>query len=390
MQHMDTGGAQLSGLSLPDCDRSGRYRPKQCKGSKCNCVDPEGNTVEGYERNLWDAQDMHCGCVRLKYEVNLSGQAGTRVTCNELGNFHSHQCTGSVCYCVDHLTGERKPGAEDVHVSESERLEQLCAPLGANHRCWDEAQRREASGLVGAAAPACDIYGQYSPKQCQGSQCLCVDPNNKPLEGYTAHVTSATQMHCNCARREWELRRQRLLGRSVRCDRLGNYQPQQCTGSDCYEVDTVTGSRLAAGRSEPLLGADRPCDDAFRRLAGTGRQPKCDRNGRYAARQCHGGACFCAAPDGSQLEQYQSRAEDGATCHCARREFEVQRSHTRGLTVRCDARGDYELRQCLGSQCHCVEAATGQRRHDVAPRHVAELAQLDCRAPGGAGGAGGY
>ena len=51
-----------------------------------------------------------------------------------------------------------------------------------------------------------------------------------------AHVSRATEMHCQCAREQWEIRQKQLLGKSVRCDQLGNYEPQQCTGSDCYQV----------------------------------------------------------------------------------------------------------------------------------------------------------
>ena len=65
---------------------------------------------------------------------------------------------------------------------------------------------------------------------------------------------------------------------------------------------------------------------------------------------------------------------------CARREYELRANSVNGLSVRCDERGDYSPVQCLGSQCHCVERATGHWRQDVASQHVADIAKLNCGA----------
>ena len=67
---------------------------------------------------------------------------------------------------------------------------------------------------------------------------------------------------------------------------------------------------------------------------------------------------------------------------CARREYELRTNSVRGLTVRCDSGGDYEPVQCLGSQCHCVEPATGHWRRHVPGQHVADIEKLNCGAPG--------
>ena len=84
----------------------------------------------------------------------------------------------------------------------------------------------------------------------QGSQCFCVGPANEPLEGYTTPVSRSAGMHCRCAREEWQLRKQRLPGRSVRCDQLGNYHPQQCTGSSCYQVCAERRPEAGVGRGK--------------------------------------------------------------------------------------------------------------------------------------------
>lgn len=380
MQHMDHG--QNDGSSLPECDRSGKYLPKQCQGSQCRCVDPEGNTIENFVNNIWDGADMNCQCARRRYELSLGGRLGTSAVCNELGNFETHQCTGSQCICVNHATGERLPDTESVHVSKLSELERSCPRQGANHPCWDERQRSAAQHAgtppLGYSPPECDIYGQYANRQCKGSQCLCVTSRNEQIELYTAPISRSAEMHCQCARREYELHKHRLLGHSVRCDELGNFQPQQCTGSSCYQVDTETGRRVEqpAGEQQRL---PRTCDDKARRLTGTDRQPACERDGTFSARQCHRGSCYCVDPAGDLLE-YRSRTQEGATCHCARREYELKANSVRGMSVRCDVRGDYEPVQCLGSECHCVDRATGHWRRELPSQHVGDIEKLNCGA----------
>ena len=49
LERQQGGGPGLLGAALPDCDRLGRYRPKQCRGSKCYCVTPEGRRLEQYQ-----------------------------------------------------------------------------------------------------------------------------------------------------------------------------------------------------------------------------------------------------------------------------------------------------------------------------------------------------
>ena len=67
---------------------------------------------------------------------------------------------------------------------------------------------------------------------------------------------------------------------------------------------------------------------------------------------------------------------------CARREYQLLANSVRGMSVRCDERGDYAPVQCLGSQCHCVERATGHWRRDVPSQHVADIEKLSCGAAG--------
>ena len=84
-------------------------------------------------------------------------------------------------------------------------------------------------------------------------------------------------------------------------------------------MNTETGQRVqqqqqqqhSAGQQQQQQA--RPCDERARRLTGTDRQPVCERDGTFSARQCHGGTCYCVDPEGNQL-QYRSRPQEGATC----------------------------------------------------------------------------
>ena len=79
------------------------------------------------------------------------------------------------------------------------------------------------------------------------------------------------------------------------------------------QVDTETGQRVQRAAGQQQQQQPGPCEDRVRRLAGTDRQPACERDGTFSAKQCYGGTCYCVDPAGNQL-QYRSRPQEGATC----------------------------------------------------------------------------
>ncbi|KAF0311434.1 hypothetical protein FJT64_017754 [Amphibalanus amphitrite] len=122
-------GALPPGAEEPHCDSEGLFLPKQCSGSECYCVDPYGKQL-GYSKSRWETDDMMCKCALKEDEIQKDGRPGVSIKCDELGNYHHTQCTGTSCYCVHPHSGEKKIGTES-NINDIDRLEARCAS-GAN------------------------------------------------------------------------------------------------------------------------------------------------------------------------------------------------------------------------------------------------------------------
>ena len=124
------GGLTRPGLSDPECDGVGNYKPKQCSGAECYCVRPEDKsrlrTAErSYTKNLREGGRMTCVCAAKEEEINRSGRIGEWVSCDEYGNYEPVQCTGSSCYCAHPHTGERQLDVT-VHIRDRDTLDAYC------------------------------------------------------------------------------------------------------------------------------------------------------------------------------------------------------------------------------------------------------------------------
>ncbi|KAK3612342.1 hypothetical protein CHS0354_011060 [Potamilus streckersoni] len=106
-------------------------------------------------------------------------------------------------------------------------------------------QHNQIKGMppVGLSLPVCTPDGYYAAKQCRGSQCFCVDKNGGRAQRYSANIWEVEGMNCECARDEFEYQESGLLGKVFNCASNGNYEPIQCTGSQCYCVDQ-NGSQI--------------------------------------------------------------------------------------------------------------------------------------------------
>lgn len=87
--------------------------------------------------------------------------------------------------------------------------------------------------------------------------------------------------------------------------------------------------------------------------------PRCLANGHYDLYQCSGSQCFCVDCAGIQIEEFESfnRGQVGdSTCNCAREADEFWRSGMVGVSYRCEAQGGhYKSYQCRGTGCHCTD-----------------------------------
>ena len=119
-QHqVDNQNPPMLGMFRPDCDKDGSYSAKQCHETVCYCADKQGNRIGDYETAPWQqANEMKCQCAREK--ESLKGLIGKWVNCDNIGNYKSQQCTGSVCYCVHPHTGLQI--SQGVGIWEMEKL----------------------------------------------------------------------------------------------------------------------------------------------------------------------------------------------------------------------------------------------------------------------------
>ncbi|KAK7482967.1 hypothetical protein BaRGS_00025744 [Batillaria attramentaria] len=115
MQTASSNGLPLLGQTIPKCAADGSYAPRQCEGSVCYCVDPNGNQIPGYTANIGDSGNMDCQCARDQYAYQQTGLIGRLFTCTNTGSYQRYACTGSVCYCADNL-GQMRTGTQTVNI----------------------------------------------------------------------------------------------------------------------------------------------------------------------------------------------------------------------------------------------------------------------------------
>jgi len=247
-QNADPDGNLAPGGEYFKCDFSGGYKPKQCSGAECYCVDKSGAKIEKYTRNRWEAQRMVCNCAREESEIVGYGKT---VKCDEFGDYHHTQILGSSCFCSDRVSGKSTGTEKDI--TECQQLETQCvaerserAAPGSEHPCWDRNNElRQNAGPDGNLPDGgeykdCDQLGGYKPKQCIGAECYCVDKTGAQIERYTRNRWEAQQMACNCAREESEILG---YGKTVKCDDFGDYHHTQQLGDGCFCADRVTGQK---------------------------------------------------------------------------------------------------------------------------------------------------
>ncbi|XP_069122583.1 thyroglobulin-like [Argopecten irradians] len=94
------GVVQPFGTLKPHFLEDESFVPRQCVGSICKCVTPQGtNLTEDFDIGL--AYKTGCECVRDEYEYSLLGIVGKMFRCTSIGSYHPIQCSGSMCYCVN-------------------------------------------------------------------------------------------------------------------------------------------------------------------------------------------------------------------------------------------------------------------------------------------------
>ncbi|XP_049919101.1 nidogen-2 isoform X11 [Epinephelus moara] len=383
-QHRDSlqsgaehGGRPSVGAFIPQCDSDGRYRPLQCHGSTghCWCVDERGQeragtrTPPGTAPTDCDKPDEperpKTHCEHHRDSVQTTSPEGYPLLgayvpqCDSNGQYIPLQCHGSTghCWCVDNNGQERAgsrtpPGTTPTDCSkpdEPERPKTHCE----HHRDSIQTTSPEGYPILGAHVPQCDENGQYIPLQCHGStgHCWCVDSTGQERPG-TRTLPGTQRKDCDKPdeperpKTHCEHHRDRAqttspegyprVGAYVpRCDDDGQYLPRQCHGSTghCWCVDSNgqerTGTRTPPGA--PRVDCDKPVP-----VAPTQRPESVCERWRTSLIEHYGGK-----PDSQQY------------------------------VPQCEPDGQFSPVQCYGetTYCWCVDQdgreVPGTRSHDV-------------------------
>jgi len=114
---------------------------------------------------------------------------------------------------------------------------------------------------------------------------------------------------------------------------------------------------FAAGKNEKVLSACE--EDRARRLNATLTEgilhliPTCEENGDYAALQCFttNDYCVCYRRNG---EKINTLSKDVKACGCVRQKDDAINA---GVTYipKCDKNGYFQAKQCHGEECWCVD-----------------------------------
>ncbi|XP_029300808.1 nidogen-2 [Cottoperca gobio] len=450
-------GYPVVGAHVPQCDANGQYRSLQCHGSTghCWCVDSRGQERTG-TRTPPGTQPKDCDrpdeperpktyCEQHRDGVQTTSPEGYPVVgvfvpqCDTNGEYTSQQCHGSTghCWCVDNRGQERtgtrtSPGTQPKDCDrpdEPERPKTHCE----HHRDGVQTTSPEGYPVVGAHVPQCDANGQYISLQCHGStgHCWCVDsrgqerartrtpPGTQPKDCDRPDEPERPKTHCEHHRHRAQTTSQEgypVVGVYVpQCDDEGQYLPLQCHSSTghCWCVDSRgqerTGTRTSPGtqpkdcdRPDEPERPKTPCEEHRDGVQTTSPEgypivgahvPRCDTEGQYLPRQCHGSTGHCWCVDSRGQERTGTRTSPGAaSVDCDRPVPVAPTQHPESVCERwrasliehyggkpeaqqyvpqCEPDGQFSPVQCYGetTYCWCVDQdgreVPGTRSHDV-------------------------
>ncbi|ODN01386.1 Thyroglobulin [Orchesella cincta] len=115
-------GTKMIVADIPTCDPDGNFAPIQTDFNRLYCADQNGNQIETYEAEKFTAAatGMNCYCARAK--LLLSNSATGKPKCCSNGNYKPWQCIGDTCFCVNSL-GQQDTSIPQVYVDDRHLLD---------------------------------------------------------------------------------------------------------------------------------------------------------------------------------------------------------------------------------------------------------------------------
>ncbi|XP_049919102.1 nidogen-2 isoform X12 [Epinephelus moara] len=449
-------GAEGTGLELVnpcyagnhDCDTTAQCIPLEGQAFQCQCA----TGYRGDGRNCYDIDECaeglsscgaHAECMNLPGSHRCQCQSGYEFGFDGRTCVDVDECSTSPCHidarCINGLGSfqcQCQPGFYGDGFFCSQQQGQTGRPKSQCEQHRDSLQSGAEHGgrpSVGAFIPQCDSDGRYRPLQCHGStgHCWCVDergqeragtrtpPGTAPTDCDKPDEPERPKTHCEHHRDSIQTTSPEgypILGAHVpQCDENGQYIPLQCHGSTghCWCVDS-TGQERPGTRTLPgtqRKDCDKPdeperpkthCEHHRDRAQTTSPEgyprvgayvPRCDDDGQYLPRQCHGSTGHCWCVDSNGQERTGTRTPPGAprvdcdkpvpVAPTQRPESVCERWRTsliehyggkpdsQQYVPQCEPDGQFSPVQCYGetTYCWCVDQdgreVPGTRSHDV-------------------------
>uniref|UniRef100_UPI003AB02372 thyroglobulin n=1 Tax=Centroberyx gerrardi TaxID=166262 RepID=UPI003AB02372 len=331
------GMAAGAELHVPACSEDGDFLPLQCVGSRCFCLDRDGNPAPAVsagggvtcpERPAEKLPSAAGPCSLALAKVAAFRQEVDRIV--SLSN-SSHFPLGygfllaeGLRLTPDELQTDQS--AEERRISDrllSRSKAALRLAAYSTLQALRSAQRRSYQPFT----PQCDADGHWTHTQCHYStgQCWCVDENGEYIPG---SLTSRSIRMPKCLTRCQRAHAHTLLSGwmkgsditsditatssySPQCEEDGRFSVLQTGGAAAWCVSPLTGEPV---QTATLTAAGQLTCPSWCELQGF----QCRPDGSFAPLQCDITSCWCVSEDGQEVAGSRTPRQTGSSPSCDR------------------------------------------------------------------------
>ncbi|XP_046853142.1 thyroglobulin-like isoform X2 [Xenia sp. Carnegie-2017] len=409
-------------IFIPKCNEDGYYSPMQCskKSKHCWCVNKKGNIKSGSKaktltdclnpksrqvegkivKDAFSRNEIANGpCAREKHRQSLQNAKTERFNpnCDEDGYYNAKQCHSGFCWCSDGegnlIAGTRKKGEVDCD-------EDFLSgpPMQIKVNCLTKRMEGiKSSHKKKIFVPLCTPDGSYAPLQCDPAthNCWCSDKKGNEIQNTRTRRTPNCLTNLGSGKPLcYELKKYLKELPDLTsiyipvCQNNGFYRPLQCSRDKkyCWCVDKngleLKGT-LMFGKTKcpqqtvrltlPRKTVAAPCfrhkekrKRLFRLVRRNLFNPRCNKDGFYDVKQCHGKYCWCTDQNGKMLRGTRTkgnlrcidpRKRSLKPCFAQRLQSLRISLKKKPYTPQCESNGEYKRLQCnvYTGVCWCVD-----------------------------------
>ncbi|XP_026172427.1 thyroglobulin isoform X2 [Mastacembelus armatus] len=315
-------------IYIPACSEAGDFLPLQCVGSRCFCVDtegqrmtagPAGGAVSCPEGTTQKLQSSAGRCSQVLAEVTAFRQVVRSIV--RLSN-SSHLPLGYGFL----LAGGLRLTPEELQINQSEEQLRISDRLLSRSKAalrlaaYSTVQmflppRRRSYQLF---TPQCDADGHWLYTQCYHStgQCWCVDEDGDYIPGsLTSRSLSLPKCLSRCQRAQAHMLlsgwTKGSLPHQPQCEQDGRFSVLQTGGAAGWCVNPVTGETIQTATPSATGQLTCPSWCELQDL-------QCRPDGSFTPMQCDVTSCWCVAENGQEVGGTRTLRQSGRTPSCDR------------------------------------------------------------------------